>query len=235
MNKLKYLLVLLSALFLAACGGGGGSSGNRGGTASSATTSQSSSVTYTATPGEAASISIASGDKIDNSDDIFYQKRFAATVANTLGVPVRNAVINLKVQYPGFYKGRFFRDADNKVTSVNQFFCPGEDANNDDVLNPGEDINGNNVLDPAKALVTASIEGPNVTDQNGNVSILVRWPKRHAFWVQYRLIANVTVTGTEGTGSFVLRTSYAAGDDEVVSTPFITSPYGVGPNCSDIN
>lgn len=232
MRVFKCLLATLCIGLLAACGGGGGNSGS---SPRSATTNNGQTITFTAGPGVAASIAIATGDKIDNSDPIFYAERFAATVATSNGLPVTGATISLSVQYPGFYKGRFTRDGTNKVTGYTEHFCAGEDKNNNDVLDSGEDLNGNGVLDPAKALVTATIEGSNVTDANGNIRILVRYPKRHATWVDYRLIANVKVVGSEGNASFLLRTNYAAGDDETVSTPFLRSPYGVGTDCTNTN
>lgn len=263
------ICVVLSVV-LAACGGGGGSgtSGTSGGgsgnnllAASVNATDSASGANATAavSAGAAASIALASGDKIDASDDIFYAKRFAVSVANTNGLPVVGARISLKVTYPAFYKGGIGRDDKFKVLTRTEFRCAGEDVNNDDILNVGEDkngnglldvgedlnndgilnvgedTNGNGVLDPAKALVTAVVEGSNLTDTNGNVKILVRWPKRHASWVEYRLNTTVTVTGTEGKSAFDFRTSYAAGDDEVASTPFLRSPYGVSAGCSNTN
>lgn len=231
------VLSILTAL-LVACGGGGGSAGTNAVTVGS-TTATDSSGTTTATAvvsaGSAASVALAAGDKIDASDEIFYAKRFAVTVADTIGVPVVGAKVTLSVTYPGFYKGKFNRDAENKVTSIDVFACNGEDLDNDDTLDPGEDVNGNGVLDPAKALVTAAIEGTDLTDSNGNVKILVRWPKAHAYWVAYRLNAKVTVTGTEDKSGFNLRTSYAVGDDETESTPFLFSPFGRSVGCNDVN
>jgi hypothetical protein len=232
MNFLRVLVMAHLSLWLFACGGGGGNPGTNGVQGSSAST-QTASVTYTATPGTAASISLASGDKADNSDPIFYQTMMAATVVDAKGLPVKGAEISLRVEYPGFYKGQLFRTADFSVVSINEFFCVGEDKNNNDTLDPGEDLNQNTTLDPAKALVTASIEGATTTDANGNVSIKVRWPKRHAFWVEYKLIVVVKVTGTEGRSAFDYRTGFVAGDEKLESTPFVTSPYGVGSSCLD--
>jgi hypothetical protein len=238
---IRVFVIAVMASVLMACGGGGGSPGsNLLKPNSNATDSSGATATTTATvsAGAAASIALAAGDKIDASDDIFYAKRFAATVADTNGVPVVGARVSLRVTYPGFYKGFFDRDPDYKVIAVFSSRCAGEDANNNDVLDVGlgEDVNGNGVLDPAKALVTAAIEGSNLTDTNGNVKILVRWPKAHAFWVEYRLNTTVNVTGTEGTSGFNLRTSYAVGDDELASTPFARSPYGANDaSCTNTN
>ena len=237
MKRFQILIGMFIATLIVACGGGGGSAGTSGATGSTTATDSSGGTTATAvvSAGSAASVALAAGDKIDASDEIFYAKRFAVTVADTIGVPVVGAKVTLSVTYPGFYKGKFNRDADNKVTSVDVFTCAGEDVDNDDVLDAGEDTNGNGVLDPAKALVTAAIEGSDLTDSNGNVKILVRWPKAHAFWVAYRLNAKVTVTGTEDESGFNLRTSYAVGDDEVASTPFLRSPFGVSVGCTNVN
>jgi hypothetical protein len=238
MKRLPFVLGVSLAMILSACGGGGGSSGTNVLSASSAATDSTGGTTATTTvsAGVAASIALAAGDKIDASDEIFYAKRFAVTVADTNGVPVVGAKISLNVTYPGFYKGSFNRAADFKVVSITRFFCAGEDVNNNDVLDSGEDTNGNGKLEPAKALVTAAIEGSDLTDTNGNVKILVRWPKAHASWVEYRLNTKVSfVVGTEGTSGFDLRTSYAVGDDELASTPFVRSPFGVSAGCDNTN
>jgi hypothetical protein len=105
MNFLRVLVMAHLSLWLFACGGGGGNPGTNGVQGSSAST-QTASVTYTATPGTAASISLASGDKADNSDPIFYQTMMAATVVDAKGLPVKGAEISLRVEYPGFYKGQ---------------------------------------------------------------------------------------------------------------------------------
>jgi hypothetical protein len=231
----SFVLMVASAI-LSACGGGGGSPGTNPNALISTTSStvQTATLTFTSSPSTAASIAIAAGDKIDNSDPIFYEQRFAATVATTAGLPVVGAKVALSVTYPGFYKGRLYRDPVTfEVTSFDEFFCPGEDiANNNDVLDPGEDVNLNGILEPRKASVTATFEGGDITDSNGNVKILVRYSKANANWILYRLNTSVTVTGTEGKAGFNLQTSFAAGDEKVVSTPFVFSPFGQNNNCS---
>jgi hypothetical protein len=234
MKAINWLLVTVLTCTFTACGGGGGDEGSKAGT-SVGTSTQTATLTVSAGARLAASIAIAQGDTIVNTDPIFYEQRFAATVATTAGLPVVGAKVALNVQYPAFFKGAFIRDAQYKATSVNRYLCPGEDANNNDVLDADEDKNANGQLDPAKALVTATFEGPSTTDQNGNVKILVRYPKRHASWVLYRLNTTVTVTGTEGKAGFNLGTGYVVGDEEKASTPFALSPFGITPSCSDAN
>jgi hypothetical protein len=220
---------------LTACGGGGDGGGTN---VLNSNTGSTESLTFTGSPSIAASIAIAQGDKISKSDDgIFYEERFAATVATASGLPVAGATVALNVQYLGFYKGFFDRDPapSYEVIRRSSLFCESEDLNNNDILDPGEDRNGSTILDPAKALVTASIEGSSLTDSNGNVKILVRYSKVYATWLRYRLNTTVTVTGTEGRAGFQLETSYAIGDEKVASTPFVRSPYGIGtrPDPSD--
>lgn len=238
MKRILSLVCISLTIALTACGGGGGDGGSSGTNVLNRNTGGTETLTFTGSPSIAASIAIAQGDKISNSDDIFYEQRFAATVATASGLPVAGATVALNVQYPGFYKGFFTRDESGEeieVIGYTDFFCAGEDLNNNDILDAGEDRNRNTTLDPAKALVTASIEGSNLTDSNGNVIILVRYPKAHATWVEYRLNTTVTVTGTEGRAGFLLRTSYAVGDDVTESTPFLRSPYGTTSDCTNTN
>jgi hypothetical protein len=243
MKRILSLVCISLTIALTACGGGGGGGGGDGGSPGTnvlnRNTGGTETLTFTGSPGIAASIAIAQGDEISKSaNGIFYEQRFAATVATTSGLPVAGATVALNVQYPRFFKGFFTRDESGeeiRVTAIAAYPCAGEDLNNNDILDAGEDSNQNRVLDPAKALVTASIEGSNLTDSSGNVIILVQYSKAHATWVEYRLNTTVTVTGTEGRAGFLLRTSYAVGDDVVESTPFLRSPYGESSNCTNIN
>ena len=244
MNFLKTGLVVTTALLLMACGGGGGCS-----SAASCAAAGSGTGTFTATPASAVSVGIGSGDKIETTaQDIKYKFRYAVTVSDTSGRPVVGALVSVSTIMVGFYKGQILRDDKNKPIGIGVYnipapspfvfsgppeFCASEDLNNNDKKDPGEDVNNDDFLTPAKADVVAVIEGSNITNSQGIVFVVVEYPKIQANWIRYKLQAIAAVTGTEGKVTREETTGYAAGDDSTVSTPFLTSPYGVTPGCNN--
>jgi hypothetical protein len=205
-------------------------------------------------PASAVSVSIGTDGTIqtDAADNIKYAKVFAVTVSDASGFPVVGAKVTPRIEMLGFFKGRLFRDATNKplagaagtgvtdgidnLTRVGPVAgCASEDNNNNDRNDLGEDVNGDGFLTPARSLVVVTAVGSDVTNADGVVFLKAQYPKTHAFWLAYRLVATAVVTGTEGTGITAVRASFAAGDDETVSTPFLTSPFGLTAPCNSPN
>lgn len=245
MNFFRTALVISAALFLVACGGGGGCSSGALCAAASGVTG-----TFTASPASAVSVAIGQGDTIETTaQEIKYKKRFAITVSDADGKPVVGAKVTAKILMVGFYKGRFFRntttfaitgkgtanpaDPDNLVGAGPIEFCQSEDLNNNDVKDPGEDVNDDKVLTPARAEVVAVIEGSDITNAQGIVYIVVEYGKSTSTWIEYEIVANASVTGTEGRASKFQRTSYLVGDEIKPSTQFVNSPYGIFAGCGN--
>jgi hypothetical protein len=255
MKRNSIFAALVAATITMGCGGGGGSPGTTadgtgtGGNDNGGTSSPP--PVTTAPPSSAVSVSIGEGDKIETTaQEIKYARRVAVTVSDTSGLPVKGAKVSFKVEMVGFLKGRLFRDADGKVlpgadgegiaalndpdTRVGPAqFCASEDLNKNDIRDANEDTNGDGVLTPEKSLVVATIESSDLTDAQGIVYARVEYPKAHANWLFYRLIATATVTGTEGSGALNSITLFAAGDENQVSTPFVFSPFGFTAGCSN--
>ena len=248
MKHLKILLASIALAALVACGGGGGSPGA---VAVAGSNSNTNTTTFTASPSNAVSVAIGNGDKIESTaKEIKYKERFAITVSDTLGQPIKGAKVFIRIEMIGFFKGRLFRDPtsnavlnDGIVASFStpntrigpSVFCPAEDVNNNDIKDPGEDTNGDGQLTPAKAEIVAVPEGTDVTDAQGIVYITVEYAKAVAGWIDYRIVANAAVTGTEGTSKKDLFTTSPAGDEKTPSTPFVFSPYGIQAGCNNKN
>ncbi len=253
MRSLKSLLAILVATVLVSCGGGGGCASGAECAATTATSTGSTSATVSPAA-SAVSVSIGTDGTIqtDAAENIKYAKVFAVTVSDASGFPVVGAKVTPKVEMLGFFKGRLFRDTSNKplpgpagsgvTDGIDNFTrvgpvvgCSAEDTNNNDIRDPGEDVNGDGQLTPARSLVVVTAVGSDVTNADGVVFLRAQYPKTHASWLAYRLIATAVVTGTEGIGLASVRASFAAGDDETVSTPFVFSPFGLTAACNSAN
>jgi hypothetical protein len=238
MRFFKAILVVgFTSLLLTSCGGGGGcASAASCAATSTSNTATTNTSTFVASPATAVSVAIGQGDTIETTAiEIKYKKRFAVTVSDANGRPVVGAKVSAKVIMAGFFKGYLNRDPVTfKVLQYVQVdFCPAEDTNKNDVLDPGEDTNNDGSLTPARAEVVAVIEGTDITNDQGIVYFVAEYYKSAATWIEYELVATASVTGTEGTVSRFARTSYVAGDDEKVSTPFTRSPFGISPGCNN--
>ena len=223
MRCLKSLLTILVATVLVSCGGGGGCASSAECAATAAT-----GASGTAVPSSSAiAVSIGFDGTIASVDlDKRYGKTFAVSVADPNGFAVAGAVVTPEVSIPKYYKGFFTRTDDFSVTAIASFECPNEDINRNDVLDAGEDRNGDGEISPRQSLVTVTPTS-GVTDANGIAFFEVRHFKSHAYWMHYRFTAKVAVNTTEGSAfQDVFRTGFIVGDDEVVNTPFLRSPWG---------
>ena len=113
------------------------------------------------------------------------------------------------------------------------FGCVNEDSDRDGILDVAqmEDFNSNSALDPGNvALVPSSV----ALDANGLANFNVTYPKDRTNWVQVRLTATVSVSGTESreTQTFVLPGVSDDFNDCNISPPGVVSPYGVATNCA---
>jgi hypothetical protein len=208
--------------FLTGCGGGGG--------CSDANCASGSAVPSTSfvTTASAIAISIGFDGTASSVDqDKRYAKTFVVAVADQNGFAVKGAVVTPEVSIPFFRKGFFERDADLKLTGYEFLECKSEDLNGDDELAaPETDVNGDGELTPRQSLVTVTPTSA-ATDENGVAYFQVRYFKSHAGWLNYRFRANTSVQTTQGSASESLVTGFIAGDEEQVSAPFISSPFGI--------
>lgn len=103
----------------------------------------------------------------------------------------------------------------------------------DGSLEPGEDFNNNGILDPGGI---AAITPTATTDANGVGSLTLSYARNYATWTMIRVDVKVIVGGTEGaaTTTFTLpglRSDYTSFD---LAPPGSTSPFGQSANCNDI-
>lgn len=239
-KKTKFLLTAMAtAALLVACGGGGGSAGTASGTATVTPTPTSSgdNTGSTANPADAVSVVIGSGDKIETTaQDIKYRYRYAVTVRDKDGLPVKGAVVSVTAQPTRYFKGVWGLTSSTGTERAQTVSasCSAEDVNNNNVLDTGEDTNGDGILTPEKAQIVTIIEdGVNETNSQGIVYVIAEHNKSHATWFEYTLTATAAVTGTEGTAKRTDIASYVAGDQDSVSIPFARSPYGVSSSCDN--
>ena len=110
--------------------------------------------------------------------------------------------------------------------------CLNEDVDGTGIYSASEDLNGNGILDPGD--VAAVSPGSVVTDSTGTANVNVTYPEDHALWVQVRLTATATVSGTESTttSTFWLPMLASKLTTATVNPPGITSPYGKAASCA---
>lgn len=114
--------------------------------------------------------------------------------------------------------------------------CYNEDEDGSGILKlANEDINGNGKLDPGD--VASVSPGSVTTDSNGSANVSVIYPQDHALWVQVRLTASATVSGTESSTSSTFWLPILASDISSSSTvpPGVNSPYGIANACTNPN
>jgi len=152
-----------------------------------------------------------------------------------------------------YRKGRWFWDEDSSLwfvgysyknddgnTEIRSGFteyCINEDINNDGILDllpvdgdtgvQGEDDDGDGYLTPG-IIGTLTFSGDAVTDENGQATLELRYPKEYGMFYTGVLTVYGQSTGSEARTSTIYRYSVAGIDisDETVQPP--NSPWGVG-------
>lgn len=239
MTLVQGLVAAAVTAVLMACGGGGApyaNNGNGGGTGSG-------SVITATDPSNTISISVGRGDTIEvTATDIKYRKRFAVTVSDTNGRPIKGAPVSVVVKPLAYFKGQWNSSGGGgagstpTVTQAISVACANEDTNGNNILDAGEDINNSGQLEPRIAQVVAGPEnGVNTTDAQGVVYVIAEWAKSDASWIAFNLV--LTTTGTSGATevSVVARntTGYAQGDESKPTSAFTYSPFGTSTSCTD--
>lgn len=108
----------------------------------------------------------------------------------------------------------------------NNDFCANEDLDFDGVNDPGEDANNNGILDPGNRAV---IDDEVVTDESGRGLATFTYSAEYAFWYSYVITAVARVEGTETShtarGTLPVLVTDLEGEG---SPPNEVSPYGIG-------
>ncbi len=205
--------------------------------------------TVTLTVGNRAfDVSIGTGNVVLSPDNATYLKEFAVFVTDSVGQPVEGVSLTAsttptKFANNGMYRKGFWiwngtvwvvtnTDVDPVRTGLTAE-CANEDINADGILDSGEDNNNDGFLTPG-IVGALSFAGGNVTDENGQAILELRYPKAYAPWYDTEITVFAQSTGSEASASTIFTLSAAASDldDEAEQPP--PSPFGVSNSCDDI-
>ena len=182
-------------------------------------------------------VSLGTGNIINSPDNASYMKEFAVFVSDSVGRPVSGVSLTasatpVKFANGGVYrKGRWAWTGDVWAPAFSAI-CSNEDENANGILETGEDTNGDNELTPG-IVGTISFAGEAVTDDNGQATLEVRYPRAYAAFYDAVIQVFAQSTGSEASASVTYTFSAAADDlaDEAVQPP--PSPFGTSDVCTD--
>jgi len=197
----------------------------------------------------AARIVLGTGNELFENDTTTYRIPYTAIVTDNAGNAAPDADLRLRVAPTQYSKGFYAFNEDGELVQVVTVTCPNEDANSDGilqtedvnhncVLDAGEDTDGDSVLDGEDTDCDGGLDPGNVAsvpsgslplDEDGRADFDVLYPQDRGNWVQVRLTATATVTGTEASESatFDLKITQA----DASNPPGSPSPYGVISRC----
>ena len=174
-------------------------------------------------------IALGTGNVITNVDPQTYKKDWVVYVTDSNGIPVNGVTLTIKA-IPTFYlTGRLLWNGKSWTYEPGKIFsCRNEDANTDGILSAGEDDNKDGVLWPGNVI---AVSPGNVQTTNGRATISLTYAESYVPWVQVRLSASATVTGTESRTDAEFIVVGDAADFTVETAPpaGVTSPYGLTP------
>lgn len=231
--KLKSVLILALSVFLISCGPGSE---------------------------DAAHVQLGASSTLYKLSGIQYQLPMVVQVTDINGNPAANSQVSISIE-PLVYKKGIYRMLDNTgvVTVVVadavewdalvSVSCTAEDANGNGVLDAGEDINSSGVLEPSNPATADVHPDPTVlptldpitnritTDDAGFGYFSVTYPETVANWVNVRVTASVSVSGTENNNSLDLPLAATITDmTNMTAAPpggLYQSPYGSSGACTD--
>ncbi len=182
-------------------------------------------------------VTAGTGNQILTPSDTTYQMNFTAFVTDASGNPVPNATVTTSAIPTQYRKGMWVANTSLAAgAAVWIQAVTGTCANEDGIvpgtlpngiLDPGEDFNNNGILDPRIPLsVTSSV----VTDAFGTAVFSVRYPRDRAYWTEIKLTFRASVSGTEST--YITQPFWAPGlaadyGSLANTPPGYISPYGV--------
>lgn len=109
-----------------------------------------------------------------------------------------------------------------------------DDSNGNGVLEPGEDLNDDGFLTPG-IVGSISFANGNVTDENGQAILELRYPRAYAPWYDTEITVFAQSTGSEASASMVFTLTAAAEDLDSEPDAPPPSPFGTGTSCLDIH
>lgn len=179
----------------------------------------------------AVSISLGTGNTIEEPNVATYKRVYAVSVLDSNGNAVPGVAVTMSILSLTYNKGFRTQTATGWTTTVTAT-CADEDLNRNFVLDPGEDFNGDTKLTVGPV---ASVTGSVTTDSKGQATVDVIYPQEWAYYLRVRLEAKTTVTGTEFVRAvdFTLDGSATDFNDPKVAPPGMQSPAGIAAVCTD--
>lgn len=181
-------------------------------------------------------ITISTSNTISNrpNDDTVYMKPFSVLVNDAAGAPVVGQSVSLMVWPTRYAKGVMDKDPAfltpfwKKVVAAT---CDNEDINRNGFLDPGEDGNNDLVLQPGNpgTLAPATV----TTDSTGYATFNLYYGEQYALWTEFEITAGATVAGTESrtvTQPFWAPAMLSDSTSEATPAGYV-SPFGTAASC----
>ena len=180
-------------------------------------------------------IALGTGNVITNIDPQTYQKDWTVYVTDSNGIAVNGVTLTIKA-LPTFYlTGSLVYDTAKTrwVYAAPIYACRNEDANANGVLDAGEDDNRDGVLWPGNVI---AVTPATVQTVNGRATVSLTYAESYAPWVQLRLTASATVSGTESRNDAEFIVSGSGPDFGSASVPpaGVVSPFGSAPKAGAV-
>lgn len=170
-------------------------------------------------------IALGTGNVITNLDPQTYKKDWVVYVTDSNGIPVNGVTLTIKAIPTRYLTGQLAYNGAVWTYSAPIWQCRNEDANTNGILDPGEDDNGDGVLWPGNVI---SVTPGSVQTINGRATISLIYAESYAPWVQLKLTASATVSGTESKTDVEFIVAGAAEDFGSATNPpaGVVSPFG---------
>ena len=185
-------------------------------------------------------IALGTGNTISNLDTQTYRKDWVVYVTDSNGNPQNGVTLTIKAIPNAYRTGRLVFNGVVWIYATPIWSCRNEDANEDGTLNTApvnEDDNGDGVLWPGNVI---AVSPGSVQTVNGRATISLTYAESYAPWVELRLTATATVTGTESRTDAVFIVSGSSEDFSNQTNPpaGVASPFGLTPKtgavCSQV-
>jgi hypothetical protein len=209
--------------------------------------------------GQTVFLSLGTGETIsENTDKTQFLMPFVVQAQDAAGNAVNGVNITLTIEPQKYGKGGWIVYGQDWVqtddpdpttpyttTPPGITECANEDINYNGILDTGEDYNNDGKLEPGNiaavspgTVTTASTtftSGSETYTVNGSAALTVTYPEDHALWVQVKLIATATVSGTQNTttSTFWLPILSTYVTTTTTTPPGYVSPYGTATSCAN--
>ncbi|MBC3764661.1 Ig-like domain-containing protein [Neptunicella marina] len=189
-------------------------------------------------------ISFGTGPLIQVPDDASYIKEFAVFVSDSDGNPVANAELSVSVSPEKFNQGGVFRKGSWTWSDIDEQYvtyltpvtsCSNEDINDNGILDSGEDTNGDGFLTPGIVGIIQFKDNNNITDANGQATLVYRYPRAYAVWTDTIIKVFGSSQGSESAQSQRFTLAIAAEDITDLGKAPPANPYGSSTSCSNVN